>query len=381
MFDDIPQLADVPEDQIRGKRVFLRASFNVPIKDGEIENDFRIRKALPTITWLRSHGARIIIGSHIWGDEITTLKPVHEYLSKLMDVEFASDALASDVPDLIEGLGEGDVLLLENLRLHSEEQENEKEFAERLAQCADIYVNDAFPVSHRSHASVVTLPTLLPAYAGLRFMEEISNLSQVFTPPEPSVLVIGGAKFESKVPMVVELLDNFDNAYVAGAIANVFLEARGMNMGDSLKPVEEMELGESVVDERLMLPRDVVAITGDEKVVKSVEYVEGKDKVLDIGPGSIDDVCVLAREAGFVLWNGPLGDYEEGFYDSTYAFAKALAESNAVSIVGGGDTIAAISELDLEESYTFVSTAGGAMVEFLLERTLPGIEALRSRKV
>lgn len=374
---DLPELTNLNEEAIAGKRVIVRTAFNVPIEEGEIQDDFRIRKALPTITLLKSYGARIILISHLSGERSKTLKPVHEYLSKSLDVAFLEEIESSEAESHLNSMKDGDVVLIENIRKFKGEVEGERSFAEKLASMGDLFVNDDFPVSHRNHASVVELPKLLPSVAGIQFMEEYKSLSKAGEPEHPFLLIVGGAKFETKVPLIRSFVGRADTLYIAGALANLFYEHKGYEVGDSLLPKTSMDIDDLMEEESIELPRDVMCQTVGGVESKAPNAVELTDEIVDIGPESLEDLSQLIDEALFVIWNGPLGYYERGFEDTTLDLAQMIADSAAESIVGGGDTLAAIQELELEDSFDFVSTAGGAMVEFLSKGTLPGIEALR----
>jgi phosphoglycerate kinase len=374
----LPQLMDIPEPQ--SQRIFVRTDFNVPLRDGKIENDFRIQKSLPTLKWLHDEGARIIIGSHLWGDEATTLRIVYERLQELLpDVKVTFAADFNEAEDQITAMDDGDIVLLENLRYYEGEQSNSEEFAKKLADLAESYVNDAFPVSHRKHASIVGVPRFLPSYAGLQFMKEVENLSLAFDPPKPFLFILGGAKFETKVPLIAKFLPKADHVFVSGALVNAFFQARGYEVGDSLVPKEKFDLFDMLENPKLVLPRDVVVVKDGETSVKLPDEVSAGEVILDVGPEAMEQLEELLEGVRFVLWNGPLGNTEKGSGDTTYELARLLANSDAETVLGGGDTVAAITNLNNEDSFTFVSTAGGAMLDFLAQETLPGIEAIQGK--
>lgn len=372
----IPTLTE--NDDIAGKTVLLRCSFNVPIENGEIENDFRIKSNLPTIAWLTARGAKVILIGHIWGDELTSLEVVHEYLQEHIDCEFVREYAGGEAHDVVEAMADGEVLLFENLRLHEGEQANDEEFAKQLAEYADLYVNDAFPVSHREHASVVGLPRLLPGFAGKQFIDEVEHLSRVLDPERPFVFVIGGVKYGTKLPLIEKFISIADSVFVGGALVHAFFVNKGYDLKESLVPEKEYDLSKSLASSKLNLPRDVIVKNGEEVEVREPQNLKDGDSIRDIGPKAVEDIKELLTDASMVLWNGPLGDYERGFDEATHAFADALAEAPAESIIGGGDTTAVVLEKDPEENFTFVSTAGGAMLQFLADETLPGITALQS---
>ena len=387
---DIKYLKDV--------KVLVRVDFNVPVKvyrgifgkKAVITDDYRIRAALPTIEFLRNKGAKIILMSHIESPdgEKSSLEPVARKLVELgVPVTFCKDYRKA--ASLIEAMNSGDgsvggCLLLENLRQFPGEKANDPKFSSELASLADIYVNDAFPVSHREHASVVGVPKLLPSYAGLQLEREISNLSQAFTPAHPFVFILGGAKFETKIPLLEKFLQTADTIFVGGALANDFFKAKGYEVGKSLVSAGvadgSLDLSKyvkngKIVNEKIMIPVDVV---NEAHEMKMVDAVSVNDKIVDVGQASMDLLGAKISEAKFILWNGPLGLYEDGYQDATLEIAKMIAGvSGVVSIVGGGDTVAAIANLDLQDKFTFISTGGGAMLDFLAKGTLPGIEALK----
>jgi phosphoglycerate kinase len=270
----------------------------------------------------------------------------------------------------------GTALLLQNLRSTTAEEENDIDFAKTLASYADYYVNDAFAVSHRAHASIVGIPKYIPSYAGITFMEEYTELTKAFTPEHPSLFILGGAKFETKAPLIEKYAEEYTHAFIGGANANDFLKGKGYEVGTSLLSPVDLSKSPLLKKENILLPVDVIAVTGTSKRAVACDGVLPHEKILDIGPKSIALLAPCIAEAKTILWNGPLGYYEGGHDDATKACAKLIAESSAHSIIGGGDTVAAIESLGLQDSFSFLSTSGGAMLEFLEKKTLPGIEAL-----
>jgi len=379
MLGDISSVRSISEcTTLRGKRVIIRAGVDVPLSpEGVVVDDFRLKKALPTLQWLRAAGARVIIIGHTSradGTDDVSLKPVCDLLNTYMPVLWAGGILGDAVTKKVLALKDGDILMLENLRFEKGEKENDRAFAEALARYADIYVNDAFSVAHRAHASVVTLPTLLPAYAG--FMEELQHLELARTPKAPSLFVLGGAKFETKLPLVEKLLPVYDRIFIGGALAHTFFVARGYQIGTSL--VSDIDISHSPLlgSSKVLLPIDVVVLSKSGHVVKKLTEVEVDESIRDAGPETLAMLKEEMRSVETVLWNGPLGDYEHGFATGTKAFAKIVADAQGVSIVGGGDTVAAIQDTSITDHFTFLSTAGGAMLSFLEQGTLPGIDAL-----
>lgn len=369
-------------EYLQGVRVLVRVDFNVPVRDGVVVEDYRIRMALPTINFLRLRGAKVILISHIESPdgEKSTLEPVASALENLgVPVTFFKKT--RHIYDAVHDLDQKTCVLLENLRQFPGEKENDKSFAEELASLADIYVNDAFSVSHRAHASVVGVPKLLPSYAGLQLEKEITNLSKAFKPAHPFVFILGGAKFDTKLPLLEKFSKSADTIFIGGALANDFFKAKKYEIGRSLTSDGDINLSKYLKDPKILIPKDIV---NEAHETKDAESLSPEDKIMDAGSSSMEILREKIKTAGFVLWNGPLGLYEGGYQGATLELAKMIAESSEkrppgqelISIVGGGDTLAAISTLGLQQKFTFVSTAGGAMLDFLAQGTLPGIDAL-----
>lgn len=360
---------DTAPEYWQGKTVLLRLDLNVPLANGVVADDYRIVRAWPTAQRLLERGAKLILLSH--ADKGQSLAPVAAYLQKLTPITFVStiaELSATQAP----------VKLLENLRLLGPgEEANDLVFAQELARCGEAFVNEAFSVSHREHASVVTLPKLLPSYPGLLFQEEISHLSKLFTPELPLIVILGGAKFSTKLPLVEKFVSLADKMFVGGALAHPFFQHRGWELGKSLMDDAEKVPGIVLDSHKIVLPTQVVVSTAQGKVVKAPEQVTSTDTIIDAGPAALAQLEELVATAKTVLWNGPLGNFELGFREGTESLAKLLASHTGVySVVGGGDTLAAIKILNLLERFSFVSTGGGAMLDFLSAGTLPGIEAL-----
>lgn len=366
---------------IKGKRVLVRVDWNIPvgpdglITDGEI---WRVHQSMKTLHHLMNEGAKVIIISHIGRDPKESLRPVYDYLVSRgeRDMGFLPKFDAETTPLVVSNLAEGHAVVLENLRSNSGEEKADLGFAQALAACADYFVNDAFSVSHRNHASVTLLPTLLPSFAGFQFVDEFHNLQKMRNPLHPSVVIIGGAKFETKLPVIKLFLETADTVVLGGALANTLLQARGHNIGASI--IDGADLVQDFKNnEKLLIPIDVVIVdkSGAPQVV-GIDDVGATDVIVDIGPQTTEMIKEKITVAQSVLWNGPLGWYEKGYTTSSFAIAEALAESKGVTVVGGGDTVAALHERDALKQVTFVSTAGGAMLEFLAQGTLPGIEVL-----
>lgn len=344
--------------KLDGVRVLVRLDLNVPIQSGVIVDDFRIRKAIPLVKYLSDNGANIILISHIETVDHPTLKPVADHFIKHgIDCVFERNykkALNND----------NKIILLENLREHEGEKKNDKKFAKELASLADIYVNEAFSVSHREHASVSAITEFIPSYAGFQFEDEIKHLSTAFNPEHPFLFILGGAKFETKLPLIEKFIDNADRIFVGGALANNFFKEMGKDIGDSLVSPENYDLQRFLNTKKIVLPID--------------SLMQDK-KIMDAGTKTVELIRQEVEKAKYILWNGPLGAYETGYRAGTLQLAEILADATkngAKTIVGGGDTLATIAELKLEDSFTFISTGGGAMLDYLAKGTLPGIDAL-----
>lgn len=376
---DIPHFENIP--------ILVRTALNVPIGAGSVANDYRLRRALPTIRFLSERHARVVLISHIGEEGTETLSLVASALGKLIRrVSFSSETIGERARDAVRNLLPGEILVLENLRRHRGEKMNDSSFAHELAALADIFVEDSFDACHRTHASIVGVPKLLPSYAGLLLEEEVRELSKARTPSKPSLAVIGGMKFNTKEPVVRELLATYDHVFVGGALANDFFRAQGLETGKSfVSGATSSAIGDILKHPKLVLPIDSIVASAtyasapDARArarITDVEHIRADDVVLDHGPKTSALLSRLAQEAKTILWNGPLGNYENGFVDATDDFAKSVAASRAYSIVGGGDTVAAIERLGLLSRFSFVSTGGGAMLDFLAKGTLPGIDAL-----
>lgn len=373
--NDIKVITQV--EDLKGKYVFVRVSLNVPIEDGVVRNAFRITQSLPTITHLSSKGARVILCSHLGKDGKESLAPVFEVLKKHMTVSFSPEVVGEKTTELRNQLQDGEVLLLENVRKDEREMKNDSEFAQELAKLADIFVNDDFAASHRSHASLSAICTFLPSYVGINFIHEYEELSKALKPESPSLFILGGAKFETKMPLVEKFLSLYDNVFITGALANDLFKAKGFEVGTSLVSDISLEGSPLLSHPKVLLPIDVTVAKNGESRVTNLEDVQHDESILDAGPKTIEMLATYIDQARTILWNGPLGNYEGGFQTETIACAKRIAESNAYTVVGGGDTVASIEALNNQDKYSFLSTAGGAMLTFLELGTLPALEALQ----
>ncbi len=359
---------------LKGVKVLLLVDFNVPVKNEAVVDDYRIRKTLPTIDHLISKGAIVIMVGHLQsaeGDNLS-LEIVSRHMNQKLNREVVFIKNFNRAGEMIQNATEGQCYLLENIRYFDGEKKNDPQLSKALASLADIYVNDAFSVSHRPHASVVGVPKLLPSYAGFQLQNEVENLSKAFNPSHPFLFILGGAKFETKLPLLQKFINIADSIFVGGALANDIFKARGYEVGVS--KVSSMEIDPVIVrSDKIMIPVDIM---NQDRAVKNSNTLSKIDKMLDAGPETIKLLGDKIKNSKFILWNGPLGLYEDGYKGATLELAKLIADSDAVSIIGGGDTLAAVAELGLENKFTFVSTAGGAMLDFLAQGTLPGIEAL-----
>lgn len=377
MNSNLPALTD--DDNVAGKTLLVRGALNVPINSGRITEDFRLRQLLPTISWLKTRGARVILIGHLSGADTNSFELVADYLRDHTELTFVKEYLDNAARDIVANMADGDVLLFENLRQHPGEKANDREFAENLARYADAYVQDAFPAAHREHASIVTLPKLLPAFAGKQFVAEVKHLSRALEPTRPLVFILGGAKFSTKLPLSEKFVSVADHVFVGGAIANAYLKAAGFSVGNSTAPEGIPDLDKGLSGSVLKLPTDLVCqdASGEVETKEAGNVGEG-DTIVDIGHRSLDRILETLDEAAMVVWNGPLGWYEKGFSETTDELADKLAATDTQSIIGGGDTAAVLLDDHSADDFSFVSTAGGAMIQFLANETLPGIEALRS---
>jgi len=378
---------------LAGRRVLVREDLNVPLQDGVIGDDGRIRAALPTLRDLVRRRARVIVVSHLGRPRGRpqpglSLRPVATRLGELMGrtVAFAEDCVGETAAAAAGRLDEGEVLLLENVRFHPGEEANDREFARRLASLAQVFVNDAFAASHRAHASVVGVAGFLPAYAGRLMLAELEALHRALDAPRrPLVAVVGGAKVSTKAGVLRHLLPRVDALLVGGAMANTFFKARGLEVGASLVEDEALEVARQVEAEggdRLVLPLDAVCArrmrAGEETRVQEVGGVEPGWMMLDVGPRTVAAFARRLQGAGTVVWNGPVGVFEiPEFSAGTKALGEAIAASGAYSLLGGGDTAAAVRLLGLEGRFSHVSTGGGATLEYLEGKELPGLAVLR----
>ena len=391
----------VKDIDVNGKKVLVRCDFNVPIdsETGKITDNRRIRAALPTIQYLLDHNAKVILCSHLGRPKGEfnlkySLKPVAEELSKLLnkDVKLAKDVIGENAKELTANMKEGDIVLLENVRFHKEEEQNDPEYSKALASMAEIYVNDAFGTAHRAHSSTTGVADYLPAVSGFLIEKELEFLGGALeNPAHPFVAILGGAKVSDKIGVIENLLDKVDTLIIRGGMAYTFYKAQGHHIGTSICEEDKLDLAKSILEKaqekgvKLLLPVDnhvssEYSNNGEEKMVDSTEIPDGF-MGLDIGPKTIEKFEEAVKDAKTVVWNGPLGVCEfDKFATGTKAVATMLSKIEATTIIGGGDSAAAIEKLGLADKMTHISTGGGASLEFLEGKTLPGIACLQDKE-
>ncbi len=393
----------IQDADIAGKRVLVRVDFNVPMKDGQVSDDTRLKSALPTIAHLREAGAKTILAAHFGRPRgqrnlEMSLAPVATALDALIegvDVRFVSDCVGSDAQQAAASLKPGGVLLLENTRFHTGEEKNDPDFAAQLAKLADIYVNDAFSAAHRAHASTEGVARRLPAFAGLALQREIDHVAAALeNPSRPLLAVVGGAKVSTKIDLLKNLVSKVDRLFVGGAMANTFLAAKGVDIGGSLHEADLLDTARDILDiaaqssSEILLPVDGVIAkefkAQAERRVSDFTDIAADEMILDCGPETVDRLADAIAAARTLVWNGPLGAFEIAPFDTATVeaarFAADRCRNHGLTAVGGGDTVAALNHARAAQDFTFISTAGGAFLEWLEGKALPGIEALKDQQ-
>ncbi len=385
----------VRDIDIKGKRVLMRVDFNVPMQDGKVTDDKRIRASLPTIKYVLDQGASLILMSHLGRpkggpDPEFRLRPAAEVLSSLLGVpvKMAPDSVGVEVEAMAKELKPGEVLMLENTRFHAGEEKNDLNLARQMAALADVYVNDAFGSAHRAHSSTEGVARFLPAVSGFLMEQELQYLGRAVSNPEhPYVAILGGAKISDKISVVETLLSKADKLIIGGGMANTFLAAKGYNMQDSLVEAASIETAKSIMDksgDKLLLPVDAVIADKFEAEantqVVEVDKIPAGWRMMDIGPKSLEAFKAGLKGAKLIVWNGPMGVFEmPKFTEGTFAIAKILAGSGATTVIGGGDSASAVKKAGVAKQMTHVSTGGGASLEFLEGKELPGVAALMDK--
>ncbi|KMZ44093.1 phosphoglycerate kinase [Brevibacillus brevis] len=381
--------------ELAGKRVFCRVDFNVPMQDGVITDDTRIRAAVPTIRFMMEAGAKVILASHFGRPkgqvvEEMRLTPVAAHLSSLLgkDVRKLEDCQGADVEAAVERMESGDVILLENVRFHAGEEKNDPELAKSFAALADLFVNDAFGTAHRAHASTAGIAEYIPAVAGLLMEKEIRFMGGALSNPErPFTAIVGGAKVKDKIAVIENLLTKVDHLIIGGGMANTFLKAQGYGIGASLCEDDKLDLARTLMDQakergvQLLMPVDVVVAdrfaADAEKQVVAIDAIPEGWMALDIGPKTVEQYHSVIVDSKTVVWNGPMGVFEmDAFAGGTIGVAKAMAACSGTTIIGGGDSVAAVEKAGVAEQMTHISTGGGASLEFMEGKELPGVAVL-----
>jgi phosphoglycerate kinase len=365
---------------VKNKKILLRADFNVPIKNSKIVDTYRVDKTLKTINHLVKKGAIVTIVSHLGDDGSESLLPVYEYLEKKgLDISFFIGPITEKTVAIIHSERTTKVVLIENIRVNRGEKKNDPKFAKTLSTLGDLYVNDAFSVSHREHASIVGVTKYLKGYAGFQLADEVTHLSKMFKPKHPFIFILGGNKFSTKLPLLKKFTKQADTLFLGGALLNDVLLCVGFPVGVSLVEKNKKnidELKKVYINKKFIAPDDVVVERNGKSINISVNDVQKNDAIYDVGVETLNTLLEKISSAKAVLWNGPLGKYTAGYDKASKKLLKVLADSKKEVILGGGDTVALVNKMKLGDAFTFVSTGGGATLDFLAKGTLPGIKVL-----
>jgi len=372
----LPQIQSVKN--IKGKHILVRVDFNVPVQFHQVVDDFRIKRTLFTIEYLKKQGAKIILLSHVGCDNKESLRTVANHFNRGLNIKvgFVPDIESPTTKTIVNNMSDGSIVLFQNLRRYSGEIANNAMFSQKLASFGDIYVNDAFSVSHRKHASIVGIPKYLPSYAGILFQEELKHLSMAQKPIHPFLFILGGAKIATKAPLLEKFLKIADKVFVGGVLANNLFLEKSIFIGKSRIDKQTKSFKNLVLHKKLILPRDVLIDNQKNGEARCLKNIGAQDVIVDVGPQTRKTFKDLVEKHKFILLNGPLGNYERGYDKGTKKLLSVLSKSKARVIVGGGDTIALVSKMRLEKNFFFVSTSGGAMLDYLVNGKLPGIDAL-----
>lgn len=380
IFEKVRQRSIKNQNNLLGKKVILRIDVNASLGNNGIVDpgeDWRILKSLQTIEFLTNAGASVILLSHIGRKPEQSLKAIFNYMNQIFTLGFLPRYNADILEKTISNMGKGSVLMLENVRQFPGEKENNIAYLSELIKHCDLYVNDAFSVSHRKHASVNAITWELPSYFGLQFVDEVKNLNEFLLHTEGmKTLVLGGAKFGTKFSLLKKMLPELDYVLLGGALANVFLKARGFKIGKSF--CDDIDISSMVTSDKIILPLDYIDEHGDHA---DIHDVSDDTLILDIGTETSKLFETIISHSSAVMWNGPMGKYEDGYSEGSIDIAKSISHSDVFSVTGGGDTSTVILENELEDSFSFISTGGGAMLDFLIHGTLPGIEVILNKKI
>ncbi len=370
-------IKQLTKKELVGKTVLLRLDLNVPIRQGKIQETLRLESSIPTIKYLHSRGAKIIIISHLGDDGTASLKPVVKYFQQTFPIKFINSLARLEKTTL----NDGEIILLENIRRETGEKENDPTLAKRLAKLADFYINDAFSVCHRPHTSIIGLPKILPAYAGLQLEKELRELNLLLHPKTPLVVILGGAKITTKIPMLKKILPKVEAVCVGGALANTLIQAQGIKIGQSVaEPISPL-IKTLAKNKKIILPLDFIVEEENKKkmTIRKPSELAITDKIMDIGPVTVDLFAEKFQKAKMIFWNGPLGWAEKGYSHGTRKTAELLP-TKAYAILGGGDSVEVLRQAKLLTKFRFVSTGGGATLDYLSGAKLPGLVALEKSK-